>query len=91
MNTKTRFIEAVEMLNCIIVTIVMLGAFRIVLGGVGENYQMIFGSVPMTDAAIDQILRSLEIAVPMVICGWAFYAVVMIWCRAQEKLEEERV
>lgn len=91
MNTKTRFIETVEMLNSVIVTFVMLGAFRIILGGIGENYQMIFGSVPMTDAAIDRILRSLEIAVPMVICGWAFYAVIRIWCRTQEKLEEERV
>ena len=90
MNTKTKFIEAVEMLNSIIVTFVMLGALRIVIGGIGENYPMIFGSVPMTDAAIDQILRSLEIAVPMMICGWAFYTVIRIWCKAQEKLEEER-
>lgn len=90
MNTRTKFVNVVELVNSIVVALLMLTALKIVLNGIGQNYPMIFGTVQMTDAAIKDIIRSLEIAVPMAIGSWSLYFVVRIWCRTQRKLEEER-
>ena len=90
MNTKTKFVELVEMLNSIAIAFLMLAALKVVLNGIGENYTMIFGAAQMTYVAIEDIVRSLGIAVPMAIGGWAGYFLVRIWCRTQRKLEEER-
>lgn len=91
MNTKTRFVELVEMLNSIAIAFVMLGALKIVLDGIGANYQMIFGSGDITDAAIKDVVKHLSIAVPMTIGSWAVHFVIRIWCKTQRRLEEERV
>lgn len=90
MNTKSRFIDAVEMINSIVIALLMLAAFKVVLNGIGENSTMIFGGVQMTDAAIKDIVKALSIAVPMSIGSWSFYFIVRIWCRTQRKIEEER-
>lgn len=91
MNTKMKFVETVELINSIAIALLMLAALKIVLNGIGENYTMIIGAVQMTDAAIEKIVRSLGIAVPMAIGSWAVYFLVRIWCRTQRKIEEERV
>ena len=91
MNTKSKFVDVVEMVNTIGIALMMLTALKIVLNGIGQNYPMIFGTVQMTDAAIKDIIRSLEIAVPMAIGSWTVYFLVHIWCKTQRKIEEERV
>lgn len=90
MNTKKRFIDAVETVNAIVIALLMLTALKIVLNGIGANYTMIFGGVQMTDDAIKDIIRALSIAVPFTIGSWAFYFIIRIWCKAQRKIEEER-
>ena len=90
MNTNSKFIDLVEMASSIVISLLMLTALKVVLNGIGNNYTMIFGAVPITDAAIKDILKSLSVAVPMTITSWAGYFLVRIWCKTKRKLEEER-
>lgn len=89
MNTRSKFVELVEMVNAIAIALMMLTALKILLNGIGQNYTMIFSGV-LTDSAIEDIVRALGISVPMAIGSWTVYFLVHIWCRTQRKLEEER-
>lgn len=89
MNTRSKFVELVEMVNSITIALMMLTALKIVLNGIGQNYTMIFSGV-LTDAAIEEIVKALSISVPMAIGSWTVYFLVHIWCKAKRKIEEER-
>ena len=64
----------------------VISAVVMVVRAIGNRYGMLIGTVPATDAFVNDIIHALRYGIPVGVIGWG----VRIWCLIVSKEIEER-
>lgn len=68
----------------------VISAVVMVFQAIGYRYGMLIGSVPATDAFVNDVIASLRYAIPVVVIGWGIRIWTDVVVKEIERREEER-